>query len=351
MRDEITRTTVRLPKELHIRLKKEAADQNRTIEDLIRSAIERELSGPASERFAAAPHGDGRRLLRDLEKELGEYLERIRNTLSVPDIEGHEFAANVAKVLLECLPVPVLVRETDGAWSWRNPAYREALEENERGNLGSLDGAGRDSAGFCTVELYTPGNQGQLETTTFDSWQFSFFDSEDQRYRGDLLLPHNAVSTARQERELLLPLPQTLRDLLSHPLTAHEEGVPDRLSSFLEAIPVSVAVKDVGGRYQWANPFFLEKIAKKQLKEIVGRKPGELFNVTGIAAIDEQETVVKVRKMGLLAPAPVNRTLMRVGLRFPLLDSQGRVTYLGALGIDRPYAIDHIADAENGAQA
>jgi PAS fold len=116
----------------------------------------------------------------------------------------------------------------------------------------------------------------------------------------------------------------------------------DSLAAFLDHLPVAAAIKDLAGRYLWTNQFASRNIAKKKLADLVGKTTGEVFHVSGTKGIEEQADIVKTQKIGLVALVMINAEHSRPGLRFPLLDTQGRVTRLGSIGtVGPPVAIQH----------
>jgi len=340
--DSWVRTTIRFPRQLHSALKKEAGALGRTIEDLVCSAVERELSGPDQDRFSEIPQGNERMTLRSLERSLQENLDMIRMILAVPDSQGHDFLMEWADRFLECVPAPVVIRELDGTCSWKNPSFLATFNEaDEDENFADLDYPPDRLRGFRVVELKAVReSEVTPERILFESWQFALFDANGKQYKGDLLLPHGSVENALRGQGVLLPVP-------SRQSSTPEIPMPDKLlrgrqAAFLERLPISAVIKDLGGRYLWANKAMLDEVEhEREWSEIIGKKLIEWWfpqkdAAELAAAVDEQEELVRIKKTGYLVSTRVKDHLTRPGLRFPLLDSQQRVVYLGTLGLGQP---------------
>jgi hypothetical protein len=347
MAEELIRTNIRLPKEMHASLKQEALNQRTTIEVLVRQAIEYQLSGLAQDRFGELTKDEQRilrerKLIRDIEANLRNQLEKIQNTLADREAGNREFLVTVVDRFLLCLPVPVLIREKDGGTHWKNPAYGEVFREaDDDDNLAKIDEEGRAGGALCLCELRvrvrSTNQQPASDVQWFNSIQFHFWDASEKEYIGDLLLPNADLESALQGKRVLLPIapiPKAVADSAASKL--------DCLAAFLDHLPVAAAIKDIAGRYLWTNQFASRNIAKKKSADLVGKTTGEVFRVSGIKGIEEQEEMVKTQKVGLVALVMINAEHSRPGLRFPLLDTQGRVTHLGSIGtVGPPVTIQH----------
>jgi len=235
---------------------------------------------------------------------------------------------------VECIPVPILIRETSASWRWSNSAYDAAFKQSpEDENLMEIDGR---SEVFRVVNLQVDG-----VPTLFHSWQFSFFDSSDKKYIGDVLFPHVAVDMALRGQQVLMPISPWQDDAVRR--TSVDNPLLECFVAFLEGIPLAATIKDLNGRYQWANTHLL-KLLGKTLDEVIGKKPADLFPAQGLTMVNELEDLVKFKKMGLLASTPIllqgNSQFSRTALRFPLIDAQSRMTQVGSLGIGPDLSFD-----------
>lgn len=337
----LIRTTVRLPKRLHIDLKKEASERGSTIEELVRIAVERELSSPLPDRFIEPTQGNERRLLRELERDLQSQLEKIRTTLASSHSKGHEILMELADRFLECLPVPILIREFDGEFTWKNPAFSDTLNETfEKKNIDELDKPARGH-GSVLVRLHAKEVANAQAIVGFDSLQFTFKDADGKLFTGDLLMPHASVQNALRGQAALMPIirPPSQQTYLSAPQDMSKRACQ---AAFLEALPISSVIKDLGGRYQWANTAMLNELgSEKSWEDIIGKRLVEWWSPNAEShalarEVDEQEELVKTKKIGYLVPTHVNDDISRIGLRFPLLDAQQRVTYVGTIAVGQP---------------
>lgn len=71
-------------------------------------------------------------------------------------------------------------------------------------------------------------------------------------------------------------------------------------------------------------------------KAVIGKRLVEWWTpITDAPAlarqVDEQEELVKAKKVGYLVPTGVTSDVSRIGLRFPLLDAQQRINYVGSI--------------------
>jgi hypothetical protein len=195
-------------------------------------------------------------MLRELERALQDHLEKIRATLAVSENRGHDVLLAVADRFLECLPAPVLIRDKNGDCYWKNPAYLKTMSESdEEENLADLDSSReRRQGGFCLVHLKASAIHDAPDSIPFDTWQFDFADADGKEFTGDLLLPHASVESAMRCEGVLLSIPSVQTSVNSG------RALLDCQAAFIEKLPVAAVIKDLGGRYQWANSAMMKEV-------------------------------------------------------------------------------------------
>ncbi len=109
-----------------------------------------------------------------------------------------------------------------------------------------------------------------------------------------------------------------------------------RLKAFFQYSPYEVYTKDMEGRYLMANARFLEGHGKSE-DEVIGKLPSDLY--PGKEAVSARQHDMKVIETGL--PSEEEEQAHRTDglhhlltVKFPILDEQGNVSGLGAVGAD-----------------
>lgn len=340
MAEELVRTNIRLTRAMHSSLKQEALNQGTTIEDLVRTAIQLHLSGVAQIKLGDLTKDEKRilgerKFIRDIEVALQDLLQKARSIETQGQTDEHRFLALTAVPFLICLPVPVLIRTKSQEVVWKSPAYAATFGDDDWDNLEQIDQDDRSTGSLRSVSLKVGlmaanDSVDSYGTLLFDSIQFPFSDSGEE-YVGDLLLPRGDLALALQGKKVWIPLFRPSKEV-----TDSAAARLECLSAFLEHLPVAAAIKDLNGRYCWVNGFALKNLAKAKSKQLVGKTTAEFFNVSDASGIEEQEQLVKSQKEGLIALVRISKEIHRPGLRFPLLDPQGRVTHLGSIGTGAP---------------
>jgi PAS domain-containing protein len=313
-KDEWMRTTVRLSKTLHQRLREAASRFEETSESLIAIAIEHELEA----------------------RGLGE--------LEAPKTWG----PLLAQRFLECLPTPVVIKDSEARIIWCNFAYEE-LFGRPRGHLlnfkitelGLLE---KDSAVILEQDikamhrsrnasdamqfwepLTLPARGGV--TTLFRAHRFVFRPQHGRgMFLGDISFDWGQILPG-YPRE---PSPDLLKGLRWAAVT---DGVGELFQPFLAACPAAIAIKDAGTNMLWCNTEY-ELLAKQKLNTIVGQNTRRVFGLSDVHPIVQNEFTVAHSNVWMYAAEELPDRNPRTSLRFPIIGAGGRSSFIGVVSAE-----------------
>jgi PAS domain-containing protein len=325
-REELKRTNVRLPRELHAALKSQASLRNTTIEEIVTNAVRRELKVDVEPR-QLSPLADerDRTALRQLSSTLENCLAIVHRLVS-PKIDiDPAFLFRLAIRFVESLPTEILIATSTGQEYWCNTQCSRTFSGEIRAQMAKRDHEeiGQTAAvdeGLLTEEV------GDKEKRSFSLHRFAFEASE-KKYLGRVLFSTEEYEVARRS-EILKPLHH-----VPFSEDSGDEEIRTVLASFLEQLPTAAVVKDREGKLLWANGTYLSIVARKALSEIAGFRTSEIVEVAE-GTLEKHEELVRQQKTGLLACEVVNH-IQRRTLRFPILDSEGDIEFLAAIGTER----------------
>lgn len=323
--EELKRTNVRLPRELHAALKSQASLRNTTIEEIVTNAVRRELKGDlelghlsplAAERDRAA-------LLR-LSAALEKCLAIVHRLISPKIDVDPAFIHRLALPFVRFLPTEVLIATSTGKEYWCNPQCSRSFSPEIRAQMAARDhreiGATSTEEGLLTEQI------DENEKRSFSLHRFPFELSE-KRYIGRVLFATEEYEVARRS-EILKPLPSpAVAD------NAADEELRTVLASFLSELPMAAVIKNPQGQLLWANQVYLSIVSRRAFSEIAGFRSSEIVEVAD-GTLDKHENLVRQQKTGVLACEVVNN-IQRRTLRFPILNSAGQVEFLAAIGTER----------------
>ena len=324
--EELKRTNVRLPRELHAALKSQASLRNTTIEEIVTNAVRRELKADVEVR-QLSPIADerDRAALVQLSTALENCLALVHRLIS-PKIDiDPAFLFRLAVRFVQLLPTEVLIATSTGEEYWCNAQCSRTFSAETRAQMATRDHEAIGQAATTDEGLLTE-QVGDKEKRSFSLHRFAFEASE-KNYLGRVLFSTEEYEVARRS-EILKPLPNVP---ISDDNT--DEEIKPVLASFLNHLPTAAVIKDREGKLLWANGTYLSIVARKALSEITGFRTSEIVEVAD-GTLDKHEDLVRQQKTGLLACEVVN-DIQRRTLRFPILDSEGNIEFLAAIGTER----------------
>ena len=116
---------------------------------------------------------------------------------------------------------------------------------------------------------------------------------------------------------------------------------PGLVEALFDGLPdVMFYVKDIEGRYLWANQTLVDRAGLKALTSIVGQTADQLFPVAGSSTVAQDLEVIRtgrpIREMLRLYRTYRGDRFWCLSSKFPLLDESGRITGLAGLSRDLP---------------
>lgn len=308
MAKPLTRTTLRLPSELHRRLKLAAAEESTTSESILVEAVRREL-----QRRSGA---------------------QVR-TIELPD----SMNTQLAEIVLQSMPTLVIIKDQHGRIEWANTFAEQSLEM-------SLD----QIIGWKITELgLTDGIQKEVIVENIErviSEQISDIFKEGMHLKGlgpvtiraqrFPLPPMKVGDISFVEHEIrdmsYAPPPDVLRRLQHTPPHPMAEEL---FQPFVEKAPIAMALKkplEADSQIVWANQVYLNLVNKKP-DEAFGRRTTEVLGVTRDHAIIAREAEV-VRTGRARMSKEKFQDHERWSLRFPIHDHSGAVALVGVVSPD-----------------
>lgn len=139
------------------------------------------------------------------------------------------------------------------------------------------------------------------------------------------------ASTTKDSGDMRLDT-QTLEWLMQTPGLVEElfDGLPD----------VLFYIKDVQGRYLWANKTLIERSGFESLSDVVGKTADQLFPVAGSSTMAQDMEVIRtgnpIRELLRLYRTYKGGRYWCLSSKFPLLDGSKRVVGLAGLSRDLP---------------
>lgn len=314
MHNALTRTTLRLPSELHRRLKMTAAAFGTTSEAILLEAVRREL-----ERRGAA---------------------QLR-AITIPTAMN----AVLAEIFIQSMPTFALIKDRRASIVWVNFFAERALEMSLSEivgstitDLGFTDGIQKETilANIQAV-LRERGalmskegmNLKGLGKVTVRAQRYLF----DDRLLGDISFVENDIKD-----ESYPTVMDVLRRMQN---TTLEPAVERLLVPFLEAAPVSVAIKRPLGEDSqiiWGNKVYLELI-EKDASDTFGHMTTEVLRLPPDHPILLREAEVVQTGRARMSKEKFHNHEPRWSLRFPIYDADGTIGLIGVVSPDfRQYA-------------
>ena len=176
-------------------------------------------------------------------------------------------------------------------------------------------------------EDYVPGMhrfQVADQTKMYLVHRFTFTATDAQEFVGNLLFEAGAYEAARNNGQMMdIQFDEAA-------LGAEDVHIVEALTSFMLHLPTPVAIKEPTGDLLWGNRAYLQMSRSRTVAQIRGKQTGDLFQLDH-NEVQNHENIAKTSKVGILASELV-RSIERRVLRFPILDSDRNVIYLGAVG-------------------
>lgn len=118
---------------------------------------------------------------------------------------------------------------------------------------------------------------------------------------------------------------------------------PGLVEALFDGLPdVLFYIKDVEGRYLWANRTLIGRTGLASLAAVVGRTADELFPVTGSSTTAQDMAVIRtghpIRELLRLYRTHRGERYWCLSSKFPLLDASQRIVGLAGLSRDLPRA-------------
>jgi len=320
----LKRTNVRLPGRLHDQLKMASARRRQTIEEIVRKAVERELG--AAENVSVSAAANQRFVLQEIEDELRHLLdkrllEKIRRALALPVEDDRGVLGDTAARFFECLPAPAFIENTDSDPVWQNRASAETFGEQPK-----FKGpwAADEEVQYRPSKIpVSSGGSGR-----FNVLRFQFVSSNSETYIGYVMFSAGAHEAAGEGEVLLKVRPPESAATCS----------PDTISllgEFLRQLPLLASIRDLELRTVWSNPAYAAAWGRTP-EELQGLRTEEISPDRELdPGVQHHKKRAIEEKTGVFASEFANEFQYRV-LRFPLLDSEENVTYLGAISTDPP---------------
>jgi hypothetical protein len=110
---------------------------------------------------------------------------------------------------------------------------------------------------------------------------------------------------------------------------------------FLEYCPASIAIKDPSAHFVWGNSVLLDLAGASSLETIKGRTAEEVFQLLPSDPIIANDASVDQMKIWICVEETLPNWKPRTSIRFPILDSDERVQFIGAVGAHFQLAYDY----------
>lgn len=315
MGNDLTRTTIRLPKDVHEMLKDVASKLDETAEALIA------------------------RSLRETLPKLSFHL-RVEHPVGWGEILALRF--------VQFMPAPFVIKGRDESVIYANPAY-----EHEFGvNLAQLRGKQITDFGFLSFQrgqlhndfkevVETEAPRHFIEAMTLQNrmtipYQVIryVFNTLDAHYVGDFSFRWATVYATDEDRQGL-----STDQLCEAILNAHPHlDIARLVVPALEKAPLSIVIKDAESmRTVWCNATFVD-LAKKVRKgvqtkdDLIGRTTKEIWGLSDHHPIVLNDAaVVHAKKGDYFNERLTTASRFRTSLRFPILGKEGKVRFLGVV--------------------
>lgn len=322
--ETLKRTNVRLSQALHAQLKSRAANQNETIEDIVRRAVERELQGAAQNGLNDRKEHEA---LVELQHELELLSQKLRRVL-VRRPSTEELVDFTIQSFFQCLPVPLAITDQNGRVEWSNTAYEAISTKGDVATIGSTIvfptpvGEVIERSSLTRTQLRVGG---QIE----DWWlhRFTVEDGSGALSVAYLAFPVMECQAAKRS-EVAMVVPQFVKEKIGD-----RSAVP-LLKACLQHLPTVAVLKDLEGRYLWFNPQFEQLVPiGTQSADSIGKLPEEIFPLRS-NSLRKREERVKKEGVAVLATEVVGEDVERTAIRFPVFNEEGTIAYLGVVSID-----------------
>jgi PAS domain-containing protein len=302
--EELTRTTLRLPTELHRRLKVTAASENTTSEAILVEAVRREL-----DRRSPQP--------RQIE------MPRTMN-------------ATLAEIFLQSMPTFALIKDRRGRIVWVNLFVERSLELTLREiigetitDLGFTDGIQRDTIQENIRNVVRDGSP-RMFTEGMNLKGLGRVTVRAQRYLfngmlGDISFVENDINDMSYAA-----ITDVLRRIQRSTL---DTGIVELLVPFLAHAPVAIVIKrpmEDDSEILWGNDVYLNLVGKNA-DETFGRLTTEVLGVSHDHPIVQRENEVVERRRARMSKESLPRHAPRWSLRFPIYDHDGAVALIGVV--------------------
>jgi PAS domain-containing protein len=315
----IKQTTVRLPEELHSRLRRAAEHLNITSEEIIKLSLEQEL-----ERL-----GFGKDVL-------------PTRTL----VEPIDWSPQLAARFLQCVPAPFAIKDDQARIIWCNFAYQDALEMTMPQLVGKtiLEVSSIDSkwnkvieknietvlGDGKAIEFVEPIVSKKGKTTIYQGHRFLFHNSKGNKFLGDISFDWTEIQVLGEHQAIS---PDLLTRFQGTYISAQVEEL---FLPFLENCSASVVIKDKDLKIVWDNEIYrrLVNTNSKADREPRGKTLKELVpNALDLALIMEHDSQILKENVWMYTKEQLQRGNPRTTLRFPI-PVAGDNQFIGAISTD-----------------
>jgi PAS domain S-box-containing protein len=266
----------------------------------------------------------------------GQVVQILTMATDVSALKRAQAAAQVANSLVEgilrTVPLGIQVKDADLRFRWVNQEFAGAVSRTPEDlvglTLGDLD--------LPPASVALTHDRDRHVLTTGETLRF-----EEHWVRGT-------------DRRVIMVIKAPILDAAGHPthvitvganiteihhLRAEADAARRRLQHVLDAVPVTIALKDTQGRYQWVNRRF-QQVADLPADRLIGRRSGELAGGSPFGtAIDEAEQ----RLLATGVPGPPMTQVLRTSdgserhfsvTRVAMWDAGGKIDGILVVGVD-----------------
>jgi len=307
--DALTRTTLRLPSDLHRRLKMTAAAFGTTSEAILVEAVRRELERCGSAHLRA---------------------------VTIPS----SMNAVLAELFLQSMPTFALIKDQRARIVWGNAFVERALEVSLRDivgstitDLGFTDGIQKETI-LENIQTVLRGRGALMSKEGMHLKGLGKVTVRAQRYTfndtmlGDISFVENDI------RDDSYPtMPDVLRRIQQ---TTMEPTVEPLLVPFLDAAPVAIAIKRPlpgDSEIVWGNTVYLQVIERKAA-DTFGRTTTDVLELPHDHPILLRENEVAQTGRVRMSKEKLHHHEPRWSLRFPIYDAQGDIALVGVVSPD-----------------
>ena len=312
-KEEIVRTTVRLPKHLHSRLREAVAASDGRTETLIEAAIENELDA----------------------RGLG-MLEALT-----------EWSPSLAQRFLECLPTPAVIKDSEARIEWCNFAYEDLfqLPRNYVVSKKVTDLHLFDQESSVRLDRDIKAIQRSRNNEAREFWEPLTLMS---RRLTLLFRAQRFVFRTSPKRPILLgDISFDCSQILPGHTRPSNHDLPKRLRAsavvnevrlyfqpFLSVCPAAIAIKDLHGVMVWCNAECQKLAGDQKLSDLVGKDTKTIFHLSETHPVVQNEFTVGHTNVWMYAVEALPEKKPRTSLRFPILGNNGYPAFIAVVSAE-----------------